>query len=362
MADTPSQPGSGPGAHAGLATPQTLNVLINLYLEPELVDLIASVDPRVRPVRALVPLEDARFGPGAPTDVGWRPLEGDELAAALADTNVIFGFSFDRDWIERAPTLRWVQLASAGAEHIAQEKLLDGRPDVLMTTSSGVHEIPIAEHILGMLLHFARGFDRALQSQRSHEWKRFTPVESFGKTVLFIGYGAIARRAALLCKSLGMHVLAVRPSISALEPGDGVAERFYPLAMLNDALAESECVVVAAPHTPRSEKMIGREQFGAMKPETIFVNISRGAVVDEPALVDALREGRLRGAGLDVFVEEPLPEDSPLWDMPNVLITPHISGRNPDYSRRATEIFCDNLARFLDGRPLRNLVDWERGY
>ena len=143
--------------------------------------------------------------------------------------------------------------------------------------------------------------------------------------------------------------------------GDAV-ERFYPASALEEALAQADYVVIAAPRTTQSEHMIGARQLNAMKRDAVLVNISRGALVEEAALVEALRDGTIRGAGLDVFEEEPLPESSPLWDLPNVLVTPHISGVNPHYNSRLTELFRDNLARYLRGEPLRNLVIEERGY
>jgi phosphoglycerate dehydrogenase-like enzyme len=213
-----------------------------------------------------------------------------------------------------------------------------------------------------MILHFSRGFDKAVRNQPLHKWDRYHPDEAKGKTVCLIGYGPIARRAATLCSSLGMRVLCVRASVAGQQPGlDGV-ERFYPLAELDTALGQSDYVVVAAPRTPQSEGMIGRKQFEVMKETAFLINISRGALVDEAALIEALNEAKIAGAGLDVVAEEPLSETSPLWDMPNVLITPHISGSTPNYDKRATELFCENLAHYLRGEPLRNLVVRERGY
>jgi phosphoglycerate dehydrogenase-like enzyme len=175
-----------------------------------------------------------------------------------------------------------------------------------------------------MLLYFSRRFYKAVRNQAIHKWERFELDEANGKTVCLVGYGPIARRAAALCRALGMRVLVVRGSLLKQQPGEEAVERFYPPADLDEALAESDYVVVAAPRTPQSEGMIGARQFEAMKPGAVLINISRGALVDEEALVRALRDGKLAGAGLDVFVQEPLPESSPLWDMPNVLVTPHI--------------------------------------
>ena len=236
------------------------------------------------------------------------------------------------------------------------------RPDLLLTTASGVHEIPISEHIVAMILHFTRGFDKAVRNQAESRWERYRADEANGKTVCIIGYGPIARRAAKLCKALGMRVIVVRASIAEQQPGFEATERFYPPADLNEVLGNSDYVVIAAPHTPRTDKMIRSEQFRAMKREAVLINVSRGSLVDEADMIAALREGLIAGAGLDVFEQEPLPESSPLWQMPNVLITPHVSGSNPYYDSRVTRLFVDNLALYLQGQPLRNLVNVERGY
>jgi phosphoglycerate dehydrogenase-like enzyme len=280
----------------------------------------------------------------------------------VRQAEVIFGFRFPVEWLDIARDLRWAQLASAGSDHMQRLGLRDRRPDLHLTTASGVHEIPITEHIVAMIHHFARGFHRAVRNQALGKWERFRADEALGKTVCMVGYGPIARRAATLCKALGMRVVAVRASIAEQQPGFEATERFYPPAELNDVLAESDYVVVAAPRTPLTEKMIGREQLEAMKATAVLINISRGALVDEAALIEALQEGKIAGAGLDVFEQEPLPESSPLWQMPNVLITPHVSGSNPHYDRRVTDLFLDNLTRYLRGEPLRNQVDLERGY
>ena len=332
-----------------------LTVLINFPLEAEYAGQIAAVDPRIRVLSTVDP-------PRPDSEGNSDRAEGSRLDALLAEAEVLFTFSIPVEWLPKAPALKWVQLASAGSDQTARSGILRARPDLLVTTASGVHEVPISEHIVGMILYFSRGFDRAVRNQLAHKWERYPLGETYGKTVCLVGYGPIARRTAALCKALGMRAFAVRASLAEQQPGVEAIERFYPLRDLDAVLAESDYVVIAAPRTPQSEGMIGAGQFNAMKSGAVLVNISRGALVDEDALVQALREGRLAGAGLDVFAREPLPESSLLWDMPNVLITPHTAGSNPHYNRRATELFCDNLARFLHGEPLRNLVNAERGY
>jgi phosphoglycerate dehydrogenase-like enzyme len=333
-------------------------ILVNFTLADPYVAEIESTDPRVEVLRAYERGDDDARSRGEEASV----VEGDALMEMVRQAEVLFTFRFPVEWLDEATNLKWVQLASAGSDHMLREGLLVKRPDLLLTTASGVHEVPISEHIVAMILHFARGFNIATRNQAQRKWDRFRADEAFGKTVCFVGYGPIARRAAQICKALGMRAVSVRASIAEQQPGFEAVERFYPPAELNDVLAESDYVVVAAPRTPLTERMIGKPQFDAMKEGAVLVNISRGALVDEVALVEALQAGRIKGAALDVFEREPLPESSPLWEMPNVLITPHISGSNPHYDRRVTDLFRDNLARYLQGEPLRNQVDKGRGY
>jgi phosphoglycerate dehydrogenase-like enzyme len=350
---------------AAEAPPETAGVLVNYPLETEYIRAIEAVDPRIRVMRAMEPEDEqlvARGGANWDDLDNWRKVSEGDLEAFLARADIYCGFGFQVEWLDRTPRLKWVQLSSAGADHMMRSGLFERRPDLLLTTASGLHAVPISEHILAMILHFSRRFNMAVRNQPLHRWERYRLSEVNGATACMVGYGAIGRRAARLCKAVGMKVIAVRASIKEQQPGDGTVERFYPLSDLMGALAEADYIVVAAPRTPQSEKMIGSEQLAALKPGAVLINISRGALVDEAALAQALREGKLGGAGLDVFEQEPLPESSPLWDFPNVLITPHNAGATPYYNRRLTEIFCDNLARYLAGEPLKNKVEPERGY
>jgi phosphoglycerate dehydrogenase-like enzyme len=337
----------------------TLNVLVDYRLDEPYLRQLEAVDPRVRVLTTFPTVSNA----GEVLTLENRTRLSDaEIERLLPEAEVLFSFGFPIEWVDKLANLKWVQLASAGSDAMQRMGLLEMRPDLLLTTASGVHEIPISEHIVAMILFFSRRFNIAVRNQPAHTWSRFQADEAYGKTALLIGYGPIARRTAAICKALNMRVLVVRGSISEQAPGDGLADTFYPNSVLNRVLAESDYVIVAAPLTNSTRSMLGAAQFEAMKPSAVLINISRGAIVDEEALIAALREGRLAGAGLDVFAQEPLPESSPLWDMPNVLITPHTSGSNPHYNERATAIFADNLARYVNGQPLRNRVLRERGY
>ena len=261
------------------------------------------------------------------------------------------------------PHLKWVQAHSAGVDHIIDHPLfVHGESGIQLTTASGVHAINISEYILMMLLALAHRLPAAFEMLQRGRWSgdraRFLPQELHGATVGFIGFGAIARHAAGLCRAFGMHVLALRRGLAGQV--DGVT--FYTREELDKLLNKSDYVVLTAPLTSDTYHLIGAQTLAAMKPSAYLINIARGDLVDEKALIAALAAGRLAGAALDVFAQEPLPDDSPLWRMGNVILTPHIAGTTPRYEQRAGELFANNLRRFTDDQPLINQVDFARGY
>jgi phosphoglycerate dehydrogenase-like enzyme len=243
---------------------------------------------------------------------------------------------------------------------------------------SGIHLVPIAERILAMMLAFrARLPDLWQFKQRKHwpddRWGTFSNPELRGSTVGIVGYGAIGGEVARQTQALGMRVLALsrsgqrRELKGYLEPGTGdpdssIPEQLYPASGLLEMLPQCDHVVMLAPLTTETQHMIGQEALAAMKPTAYFYNYGRGALVDEPALIAALQNGRLAGVGLDVFDTEPLPADNPLWELPNVIISPHVGGMAAIYNDRATNLFAENLRRYIDGEPLFNLINRELGY
>lgn len=276
---------------------------------------------------------------------------------------------------EQAPRLRWVQLLSAGAEHATQHPALSGQ--VLLTTTSGIHAVNIGEYVLSLMLAWAHHVPAMLDLQRRAEWPEgrfqlFSPHELRGGTVGIVGYGSIGREVGRLAHAFGMRVLALQrgddPSDHGyIIPGVGdpqgrIPARFYRPHELRAMLAECDHVVLAVPLTDATRNLIGADELRAMKPTAFLVNIARGGVVDETALIQALEEGWIGGAGLDVFAQEPLPADSPLWGMENAILTPHIAGMTPHYHARAADVFEENLRRYLAGEPLLNQVDWGEGY
>ena len=255
-----------------------------------------------------------------------------------------------------------MQLTSAGADRVDPALI---RAGLTFTTVSGLHATPIAESVLGYMLMFEKGWPALWRRQAEHNYDRMVvPRILAGRTVGVVGMGAIGLECARLAKALGCRVLGIRRSVAERGP-DAVADEVLPPGDLDELLAESDHVVLAVPLTEETCRMIGAAQLrtmGARGERSYLINIARGEVVDEAALTEALREGVIAGAALDVFEREPLPPESPLWELDNVIITPHITGGVENYNELATSIFCDNLRRYLDGEPLRNIVDPDRGY
>jgi phosphoglycerate dehydrogenase-like enzyme len=251
------------------------------------------------------------------------------------------------------------------------------RSDVSITTTSGIHATPIAEYVLASILAHRWRVPLWTRCQREAEWPSgrwdlYAQPELRGSTLGIVGYGSIGREVGRLGRAFGMRVLALRRSAGHAEQGYTVTdtgdpqgeapEQFYPPAELHAMLADCDYVVIALPLTSATFHYIGEAELRAMKSTAYLVNISRGAVVDEAVLIQALREGWIAGAGLDVFEQEPLPADSPLWTLENALISPHVAGFTPRYDERAVELFAQNLARYTAGEPLLNLLDKTQGY
>lgn len=289
-----------------------------------------------------------------------------------AEVAVIWPQPFD---LSLAPRLKWIQLISAGLDRFVGHPIMES--DIIITTASSIHATPIAEYVLASMLAFSRRFRDLWRLQERKEWPEdrwgtLRGEELRGKTVGILGYGSIGREVGRLCQALGMRVLAT-DSAQEMEdrgyrpPGTGdpkgtLLDSLFPPSQLREMLKECDFFIVAVPLTPETEGMVGRDELKAMKGSAYLVNISRGRVVDEEALMEALKEGWIGGAGLDVFAQEPLPEESELWGLDNVILSPHISANTPHYQDRFTELFCENLRRYLTGEELLNVVDKRRGY
>jgi D-2-hydroxyacid dehydrogenase (NADP+) len=282
-----------------------------------------------------------------------------ELDILLADAEIIYGFRLPENVIARAPKLKWFQTMSAGVDRFLDDRFR--RSPVVLTSVSGIHAVPIGEFVLGLMLMFAKQAPLAFQQQQQRQWKPFLATVLHSKTVGIVGLGHIGREVARLAKAFGMRVVAMRRSARGSSRARYVDRLFAP-GQLKQLLSQSDFVVLTLPLTAETHGIIGEAELRSMKPSAYLINVARGNLVNEEALVQALEENRIAGAGLDVFASEPLPAESRLWELPNVIISPHVAGGMEDYVERANEVFVENLRRYLGGRRLTNVVDKERGY
>lgn len=287
-----------------------------------------------------------------------------DLPAALADAEAFFGWHFPAAHFAAAKRLRWVQSANAGADANLFPAMRAS--DVVLCNGAGLHATCIPEHVVGQMLVLARNFHEALRLQARREWNRFGVIlhgggvrELRGSNLALVGAGPIGSHLVPLVRAFGMNVRVLRRD--PRRPVDGAEAVVGPEA-LHALLGWADFVVLAMPLTAETRGLIDAAALAAMKPGSFLVNVARGEVIDDDALVAALRDGRLAGAALDVFDPEPLPADHPYWGLPNLVLTPHISGYTPRYFELAMALFEDNLARYRDGRPLRNVVDKQLGY
>jgi phosphoglycerate dehydrogenase-like enzyme len=335
-----------------------LDVLITLPLADPLVNRLREISPRLR-----ITLHPARKPEDIPQDL-WAHcdvLYTDRILPAAG----------------QAPKLRWIQFHYAGIDAFADAPLLKN-PDLIATTLSGAASPQMGEYVVMMLLALGHRMPDLIASQAKSEWprdrfERFMPRELRGSTVGIVGYGSVGRQVARLLQPFEVTILAVKRDAMHPEdtgytedglgdPGGDFFQRLYPIQALGSMLRECDFVVVTIPHTPETQNLIDQEELAALKPGAYLVDISRGGVINQTAIIQALQDRRLAGAALDVFNEEPLPASSPLWKLPNVLLTPHISGNSPAYNERAVEMFAENMHRFLAGLPLYNRFDLQKGY
>ena len=292
--------------------------------------------------------------------------DAETLAREAGDADVFYGFRFPEELLPRAPRLRWIQSISAGIEGNLSAPVL-GR-NIVVSNGAGIAAVTIAEQVLGTILAFCRHLHVAARLQVEGRWDRpaviagtGTPIRELrGSRVAVLGLGPIGLAVAERVAALGALVrgLRRRPPPAAPPPFENVVGP----PDLTSLLAWGDFIVLAVPHTAETDRLISARELAEMRPEAYLINVARGSVIDEEALIDALRRGVIAGAGLDVFEIEPLPRSSPLWTLPNVILTPHVAGATPSYFDRALELFIDNLERYLGGRPLRNAVDKELGY
>jgi phosphoglycerate dehydrogenase-like enzyme len=291
-------------------------------------------------------------------------VRADSPAQALAlavDADVIYGLP-TADLVAAAPRLRWVQSSSAGVEYVAGIPALVAS-DVIITNTRGAHGPSIGEHTFGLLLAMTREIPMCLDQQRQHLWDRNvlyrTAREIQGLTMGIIGFGAIGRGIAERAVGFGLNLIAL--DLHAVD-GSPFVDEILPASRLDELLSAADIVVVTAPYTPQTHHLLGSAELARMRDNAYLIVVSRGGIVDEAALVAILKSGHLAGAAIDVAEVEPLPADSPLWDAPRLLITPHLAGASGPKERRCVEILKENLIRFAHGDPLLNMVDKRLGY
>lgn len=307
----------------------------------------------------------------------------DALDRLVREADVLYSGKIPAIVPAETPNLRWIQLPSAGADHVRSLPVWNS--DITITASKGIHTVPMSEHVFAMLLALVRQLPALFRAEVEHEWlheRRDSHLqfgELRGRTMGIVGWGKIGDGVAHLARAFGMRVIGTRWSVTAprevpgrtdpaftdapwLEPVEHSPDIVYPPAQLHDVLSQSDVVVVILPLTSETQGLLAEAEFRAMKRGALFLNIGRGAVVREEALVHALQSGQLGGAGLDVFTQEPLPSSSPLWSMPHVIVSPHVGGMSDRTNERAARFFAVNLSRYLEGQPLLNVVDRKQEY
>ena len=341
--------------------PTPINLLIASYLEDELVERIRQVSPRLNVIYEPGLLPTPRYAcdhVGTPRSL--TPEQEARWRALLGQAEILYDFDRIRrqDLPTLASNLRWLQATSAGiGQYIKQNRYDERMPNTVFTTASGVFARPLAEFVFMALIGHVKGLPRLMREQQRKHWERFAGTDLEGMVMAIVGLGRNGSEIARWGRFLGLRTLG-----TSLSPKEGVVDQFYPVEQLNAMLAEADVLVLALPHTPKSDRIIGAAQIEALKPGAFFINIGRGQLVDEPALIAALQSGHISGAALDVATVEPLPQDNPLWEMPNVMISPHCASTSDHENRRLVELFCDNLHHYLNGEPLRNILVPERYY
>lgn len=311
-----------------------MKVLLCPEVSQELFELVKAVSPGIHVVMA----------------------SGEQAVREAADAEVCFGYHSEA-MIAAGKKLKWIQTGAAGVDKHLPPALANS--DIVLCNASGLHAPQVAEHAWALTLGLARGIPQYLRNQAGRVWKGARFMDLYGATAGVVGFGGIGKEYARRAHAFDMRVLAV--DAHARTRPDHVQSLWGP-ERLDDLIGASDVVFIAIPYTAETEKLIDARRLGLMKPTAFLVNTARGPIVDQRALIDALKAGRIAGAGLDVFEAEPLPADSELWGLENVIVTPHTAGSSALRPRRLIDFFCENLRRHLDGRPLLNVVDKRKGY
>jgi phosphoglycerate dehydrogenase-like enzyme len=336
-----------------------VKILLTFNLAPELVDKIKAVegvevlyDPTLLGTPRY--LNDQHGGP-----INRSSEQEDRLRSMMAEAEILFGYvppGYQDDIKKWLPRLRWNQSPSAGIGWGAKShKWTD--TDIVFTTASGIHETPLAEFTIMSMLMFVKDYFWMEEEKTRKHWARTCSAELRGKTLAIIGLGKVGREIARIAKCMGMRVIGTKRHTEGSDPKSLGVDKIQPWSNLDPMLLESDFITIICPETEETRGLIGRREIMKMKRGAVLINISRGSIVDEDALIDALRSGHLGGAALDVFRFEPLPTDSPLWEMPRVIISPHSASTADTENVKQTDLFLYNLAHYLKGKSLKNVLD-----
>jgi len=341
-------------------------IVIASWLEADLVERVREAAPWAEVVHEPSLLRPPRYAADHTGEAGERSEADEQRWRALLGRATIL-FDFDRTnketLPELAPHVRWLQATSSGIGQFVDRMQYPRRmPETVFTTASGVHARPLAEFALMSMLGHMRGLLPTVHAQSVKRWERFAGSDLEGRTVVIVGYGSIGQETGRLAGAFGVTVLGVRRRPEGIDPASVHADELCGPDDLMEFLPRADFLVLAAPHTAETEKMIGAEQLAVIPRDAALVNVGRGSLIDEPALIAALESGHLGAAYLDVFAEEPLPLEHPLWSMPNVLVSPHSGSTSDRENRRIVDLFCENLGRWRAGEPLRNQLDVVRLY
>jgi phosphoglycerate dehydrogenase-like enzyme len=336
-------------------------VVIASYFEEEYVRRMREVDERLR----ILDREDLVPPPRWPGDHAgpeeWErtPEDEEEFLAMLGEAEVLYDFpgGHVEDLVEVAPGLRWVQGSMAGAGEVAQKAGLE-ESDIVVTTASGIYSGPLAEFVLMAMLQHAKELDDLRGDKAGKVWRQGAVETLENKTLCVVGMGSIGRAISRRARPFGMRIVGVKHTVREDDEAWDYADGLYPKAELSTALGEADYVAVTLPGTPETRRLLDAEAIAAIKQGAYFANVGRGSVVHEAALVEALQSGHLSGAALDVFEVEPLPQESPLWELDNVIVSAHTTDVVPALINTAqTDLFCENLRRYLAGDELLNVLD-----
>jgi phosphoglycerate dehydrogenase-like enzyme len=343
------------------------NILITSYLEPEYVAEIEGVDQSINVIYRpdLIPPPRYIADHNGSPDFKRNEEQEKEWQNLLAKADILFDFDHTHrfDLPDLIPNVRWIQFTSSGVGAFVHNAKYDKRlPNTVFTTASGIHAQPLAEFVIMCILMFSNKLWRIQEYQQKKKWERFTGSDLENSNLTIVGVGRVGRKIAQFAKTFGMNVKGVDIEADNMSLEKLPVDKLYHVDDLMKVLPKTDFLVLIVPHTPKTENMIGKEQLRALPTGSVVINVGRGSLIVEDELIKALKDGHLAGAGLDVFATEPLPKDSPLWNMSNVLVSPHSGSTSDKENRRITNLFIENIKRFLSNETLLNVLDTEKMY